>query len=66
MRKTARLVCAPCGLAHELGVEAGVVLRLETPVAAVTPFLPEVAFVTLLGTSIGVKGQSLSDQACAV
>jgi ribulose-phosphate 3-epimerase len=51
-------------LARELGVEAGVVLRLETPVAAVTPFLPEVAFVTLLGTSIGVKGQSLSDQAC--
>lgn len=50
-------------LAHELGVEAGVVLRLETPVAAVTPFLPEVAFVTLLGTSIGVKGQSLSEQA---
>ncbi|ESZ63036.1 D-allulose-6-phosphate 3-epimerase [Mesorhizobium sp. L103C131B0] len=51
-------------LARELGAEAGVVLRLETPVAAVTPFLPEVAFVTLLGTSIGVKGQSLSEQAC--
>ncbi|RWM22590.1 MAG: D-allulose-6-phosphate 3-epimerase [Mesorhizobium sp.] len=51
-------------LAHELGAEAGVVLRLETPVAAVTPFLSQVAFVTLLGTSIGVKGQSLSEQAC--
>ncbi len=51
-------------IAHDLGAEAGVVLRLETPVAEVTPFLPEVAFVTLLGTSIGVKGQSLSDQAC--
>lgn len=51
-------------LAHELGAEAGVVLRLETPVSAVAPFLSEVAFVTLLGTSIGVKGQSLSDQAC--
>ncbi|MER8778528.1 ribulose-phosphate 3-epimerase [Mesorhizobium sp. M0923] len=51
-------------LAHELGAEAGAVLRLETPVCAVTPFLPEVAFVTLLGTSIGVKGQALSDQAC--
>jgi len=50
-------------LAHELGAEAGVVLRLETPVAAIVPFLPEVAFVTLLGTSIGVKGQSLSEQA---
>uniref|UniRef100_UPI00178014D5 D-allulose-6-phosphate 3-epimerase n=1 Tax=Mesorhizobium mediterraneum TaxID=43617 RepID=UPI00178014D5 len=51
-------------LAHDLGAEAGVVLRLETPVAAVMPFLSQVAFVTLLGTSIGVKGQSLSDQAC--
>jgi ribulose-phosphate 3-epimerase len=51
-------------LAHELGAEAGVVLRLETPVSVITPFLPEVAFATLLGTSIGVKGQSLSDEAC--
>ena len=51
-------------LAHELGAEAGVVLRHETPVSAIVPFLPEVAFVTLLGTSIGVKGQSLSEHAC--
>ncbi|MBB3464385.1 ribulose-phosphate 3-epimerase [Rhizobium sp. BK377] len=51
-------------LAKELGAEAGVVLRLETPVAAAEPFLTEVAFFTLLGTSIGVKGQSLSDKAC--
>ncbi|MDX8452299.1 ribulose-phosphate 3-epimerase [Mesorhizobium sp. VK9D] len=51
-------------LARELGAEAGVVLRLETPVTAIVPFLPDVAFVTLLGTSIGVKGQSLSDKAC--
>ncbi|WP_192254555.1 ribulose-phosphate 3-epimerase [Mesorhizobium silamurunense] len=51
-------------LAHELGAEAGVVLRLETPVSAIVPFLPHVAFATLLGTSIGVKGQSLSEKAC--
>ncbi|TGV95408.1 D-allulose-6-phosphate 3-epimerase, partial [Mesorhizobium sp. M2D.F.Ca.ET.145.01.1.1] len=51
-------------LAHDLGAEAGVVLRLETPVSAIVPFLPDVAFVTLLGTSIGVKGQSLSEKAC--
>lgn len=51
-------------LARELGAEAGVVLRLETPVAAVEPFLQDVAMVTLLGTSIGVKGQSLSEKAC--
>ncbi|MBX3570090.1 MAG: D-allulose-6-phosphate 3-epimerase [Rhizobiaceae bacterium] len=52
-------------LARSLGAEAGVVLRLETPVSAVIPFLPHVAFVTLLGTSIGVKGQSLSGLAPA-
>jgi ribulose-phosphate 3-epimerase len=51
-------------LAKELGAEAGVVLRLETPVAAIKPFIEHVAFVTLLGTSIGVKGQSLSEKAC--
>jgi ribulose-phosphate 3-epimerase len=51
-------------IARGLGVAAGVVLRLETPVAAVEPFLPHVSFVTLLGTMIGVKGQSLSEKAC--
>jgi ribulose-phosphate 3-epimerase len=51
-------------LARKLGAEAGVVLRLETPVTAAEPFLPHVAFLTLLGTSIGVKGQSLSENAC--
>jgi ribulose-phosphate 3-epimerase len=51
-------------LAKTLGAEAGVVLRLETPVSAIKPFLDRVAFVTLLGTSIGVKGQSLSEEAC--
>jgi len=51
-------------LAKELGAEAGVVLRLETPVSAIEPFIDHVAFVTLLGTSIGVKGQSLSEKAC--
>ncbi|TPL84794.1 D-allulose-6-phosphate 3-epimerase [Mesorhizobium sp. B2-3-14] len=51
-------------LAHELGAEAGVVLRLETPVEAMKPFVSEVAFVTLLGTAIGVKGQGLSEKAC--
>ena len=40
------------------------VLRLETPVAAIAPFLEHVAFVTLLGTAIGVKGQGLSEHAC--
>ncbi|WP_341487003.1 D-allulose-6-phosphate 3-epimerase [Pararhizobium sp. A13] len=51
-------------LAKTLGAEAGVVLRLETSVAVAKPFLEHVAFMTLLGTSIGVKGQSLSEKAC--
>ena len=50
-------------LARELGAEAGVVLGWRRR-SGITPFLPEVAFVTLLGTAIGVKGQSLSDKAC--
>lgn len=52
-------------LIAELGCAAGVVLRLETPVAALAPYLGRVAFVTLLGTAIGVKGQGLSEQACS-
>jgi ribulose-phosphate 3-epimerase len=51
-------------LVRALGAEAGVVLRLETPVEAFRPFLAEVGFATLLGTAIGVKGQGLSDDAC--
>lgn len=51
-------------LITELGRAAGIVLRLETPVEAIAPYLDQVAFVTLLGTAIGVKGQGLSEQAC--
>jgi ribulose-phosphate 3-epimerase len=46
------------------GKQAGIVLRIETPVATLAPWLGAVSFVTLLGTAIGVKGQSLSDEAC--
>lgn len=51
-------------LIGELGCAAGVVLRLETPVSRLAPYLDRVSFVTLLGTAIGVKGQGLSEQAC--
>jgi len=47
-----------------LGRQAGIVLRIETPVATLARWLGAVRFVTLLGTAIGVKGQSLSDEAC--
>lgn len=52
-------------MAAQAGVMGGVVLRLETPVAEVQPFLDRVQMVTLLGTMIGVKGQSLAVNACA-
>jgi ribulose-phosphate 3-epimerase len=42
------------------GIAAGMVLRIETPVAAAAPFLPRLDMLTLLGTAIGVKGQGLS------
>ena len=58
------ITVAALALIAELGCAAGVVLRLETPVATLSPYLDRVAFVTLLGTAIGVKGQGLSDQAC--
>lgn len=51
-------------LIAELGVEAGMVLRLETPLETVKPWLSKLAFVTLLGTAIGIKGVGLADEAC--
>jgi ribulose-phosphate 3-epimerase len=45
------------------GVAKGMVLRVETPVTQVAPYLAQLDFLTLLGTAIGVKGQSLNEQA---
>jgi ribulose-phosphate 3-epimerase len=45
---------------EQLGVAAGMVLRVETPVAQVAPWLARLDMLTLLGTAIGVKGQSLN------
>jgi ribulose-phosphate 3-epimerase len=45
------------------GLVAGAVLRVETPLEAVSPLLRDLNMVTLLGTAIGVKGQGLSDTA---
>jgi ribulose-phosphate 3-epimerase len=49
---------------HKLGKAAGLVLKYDTPVKDVAPYLDRVAFLTLLGTAIGVKGQSLAPTAC--
>lgn len=48
-----------------LGLAAGMVLRVETPVAQAAPWLDRLAWLTLLGTAIGVKGQGLNPGAPA-
>jgi ribulose-phosphate 3-epimerase len=50
-------------LIAELGLPGGIVARLDTPAEALVPFLDRVAFITLLGTAIGVKGQGLAPEA---
>ena len=45
------------------GVIPGLVLRVETPVATLAPYVDDVPFVTLLGTAIGVKGKGLHEEA---
>jgi ribulose-phosphate 3-epimerase len=51
-------------LLDRLGIAAGIVLKVETPVVTMAPYLPRLRFVTLLGTAIGVKGQGLDETAC--
>ena len=41
------------------GVASGIVLKWDTPVSAAATFIDHINFLTLLGTEIGVKGQSL-------
>jgi ribulose-phosphate 3-epimerase len=45
------------------GLRAGMVLRVETPVAKAAPWLHRLDMLTLLGTAIGVKGQGLDPSA---
>ena len=54
-------------LAHitSTGIATGLVLKWDTPVQAAAPFINDINFLSLLGTAIGVKGQSLSAQAPA-
>jgi ribulose-phosphate 3-epimerase len=49
---------------HALGCAAGVAVRLETPIAAVEPYLDALSAVVLLGTDPGVKGKELAQNAC--
>jgi ribulose-phosphate 3-epimerase len=52
-------------LIRTLGLRAGIVLQLHTPVAAAEPYLNGLDMLTLLGTRIGIKGQGLDPQAGA-
>jgi len=45
------------------GCIPGLVLRVETPVATLAPYLEQISFITLLGTAIGVKGKGLHEDA---
>ena len=47
----------------KLGLKAGIVLKVETPVSKVDTLFPHIDFLTLLGTAIGVKGQGLDPAA---
>lgn len=50
-------------LIAERGVQAGLVLQLDTPVARSAQWLDRISVLTLLGTRIGVKGQDLDGNA---
>ncbi len=50
-------------LLEKRNVAAGMVLKVETPVELVAPYVAQLRFLTLLGTAIGVKGQGLNEQA---
>jgi ribulose-phosphate 3-epimerase len=52
-------------LMDKLSVPAGMVLKVESPLKMLVPYLPRLRFVTLLGTAIGVKGKGLDENACA-
>lgn len=54
---------AALDLLDRLGIAAGMVLKVDTPVEQVKPYIQRLRFVTLLGTEIGVKGQGLNDKA---
>ena len=51
------------GVLEKRSVVAGMVLRVETPVEKIAPFVAQLRFITLLGTAIGVKGQGLNELA---
>ena len=45
---------------HRCGLIPGLALQLETPPEVIVPYLGEVRLILLMGTRLGVKGQSLN------
>jgi len=54
---------AALDLIGKKGLAAGMVVKVDTPVARVSRYLDRLNFLTLLGTAIGVKGQGLDEKA---
>lgn len=54
---------AALDLIERKGIAAGMVLKVDTPVAKVSKYVARLNFLTLLGTAIGVKGQGLDERA---
>ena len=46
-------------LIHKSGIASGLVLKLETPVISIEPYLQKIQWITVLGTNVGVKGCEL-------
>jgi ribulose-phosphate 3-epimerase len=63
--ENATVANAALDLLDRRGIAAGMVLKVETPLEAVLPWLPRLRFVTLLGTAIGIKGVGLHENALA-
>jgi len=59
--ENAAVAGAALDLLDTCGVAAGLVLKVETPLDGVARLLPRLRFLTLLGTSIGVKEQGYDD-----
>jgi len=62
--ENAAVADAALDLLETKGVAAGMVAKVETPIANVSRFLPRLRFLTLLGTEVGIKGQRLNGAAC--
>lgn len=61
--ENAAVADAALSLLASRNIATGMVARIETPVAKLTPYLDRLDFLTLLGTAIGVKGQGLDPTA---